>query len=406
MNVFSRRLFVWGGIALVLAVLLVMAFRPQPVVVDLLTVRPGPLQVTVDAEGITEVRDVFTISAPVGGRLQRTPLEVGDAVLRGETVVATIEPSDPAFLDPRAQAESQEELEAAVAARDLAAAELEKAEVEKSFAETELKRARELFASRTVPQRFVDDAERAYRSAAAAVTAAIAALDARKHQVKRARARLITPAAGERNDGDCDCVTLQAPVSGQVLRIFEKSETVVVPGDPLLEIGDPKDLEVVADFLSADAVQVSAGDRALIEGWGGAQPLDARVRRVEPFGFTKISALGIEEQRVNVVFDLVSPPEAWESLGHGYRVIARVVLWEGRDVLTVPVTALFRDGDRWEVFVASDGRARVRTVTPGHRAGLQVEIIDGLGAGEVVVVNPPEHLADGVALQGEVREST
>jgi len=405
MNVISRRIVIWGGIVLALALFLVMAFRPQPVAVDLTAIRLGPMQVTVDAEGVTEVKDVFTISAPLGGVLHRTPLEVGDSVVRGETVVAVIEPSDPAFLDPRAQAESQEELEAAEAARELAAAELDRAEIEKNFAQTELRRARELFARGTVPERFVDEAERAFRSAVAAVAAATASLDAREHQAKRARARLITPAVTHRED-DCACVTLTAPVDGQVLRVFEESETVVTPGAPLLEIGDRAQLEVVADFLSADAVRVASGDRALIEGWGAEHPLEARVRRVEPFGFTKISALGIEEQRVNVVFDLVSPAEEWASLGHGYRVIARVIVWEGASVLTVPVTALFRQDRRWMVFIRVDGEARQREVTPGHRAGLQVEITSGLEPGDVVVVNPPERLTDGVALRGEVREST
>jgi len=401
MNVMSRRFVIWGVLGTVLLLALFAAFRPRPLPVDLLEVQPGPMRVTVDAEGITKVKDVFAVSAPVGGLLHRTPLKVGDRVVRGETVVATIEPSDPAFLDPRAQAESQADVESAEAARDLAAAELERAEIEKDFAETELHRARELFAKGTVPQRFVDEAQRAFRSASAAVTAATASVDARDHQVKRALARLIEPVSDAPHQEDCACFTLSAPVDGRVLRVFEESETVVTPGAPLLEIGDPTLLEVVADFLSEDAVRVEAGRPAVIEGWGGEAPLEASVRRVEPFGFTKLSALGIEEQRVNVVFDLVSPRAQWSSLGHGYRVIAKVVVWEAPTVLSVPVTALFRQGKQWMLFVYNDGDARLRPVTVGHRAGLQVEILTGLESGEVVVLNPPEGLTDGAAVAGE-----
>ena len=401
MTVMSRRFVIWGALGALLLLALFVAFRPRPLPVDLLEVQPGPMRVTVDAEGITKVKDVFTVSAPVGGLLHRTPLKVGDRVEQGETVVAMIEPTDPAFLDPRAQAESQADVEAAEAARDLAGAELEQARVEKEFAETELRRARELFTKGTVPQRFVDDADRAFRSATAAVAAAEAALDARDHQVKRALARLIEPVGDQQHADDASAFTLSAPVDGRVLRVFEESETVVTPGAPLLEIGDPMLLEVVADFLSEDAVRVEQHRPAVIEGWGGEEPLEASIRRVEPFGFTKLSALGIEEQRVNVVFDLVSPRHEWSSLGHGYRVIAKVIIWEAPSVLSVPVTALFRQGEQWMLFVYNDGDARLRPVTVGHRAGLQVEIVSGLESGEVVVLNPPEGLTDGAAVAGE-----
>ncbi|MEZ5558171.1 MAG: HlyD family efflux transporter periplasmic adaptor subunit [Pseudomonadales bacterium] len=408
MNVAGKRLVLWGSVLAALALALVLAFRPQPVLVDIYPVRQQAMTVTVDAEGITRVRDIFTVSAPVGGRLLRTPLEVGDEVFEGETVVATIEPSDSAFLDPRAQAESQQDLEAAEASRDLARADLQRVEAELEFAASEVSRARDLFARGTVAQRFVDEAERSYKTAQAAVAAAEASLDAREHQVARARARLITP-IGSASGGDgapvvpaeCNCFTMRAPVSGRVLRVFEESETVVVPGAPLLELGDPRDLEVVADFLSEDVVQISPGQSAMIDDWGGPEALEAVVRRVEPFGFTKISALGIEEQRVNVVFDIVSPKARWGSLGHGYRVTARVVLWQGDEVLVVPVTSLFRRDGEWSVFVVDeDGKARLRRVTPGHRAALDVEMVDGLASGEVIVANPPGNLNPGDTVAG------
>lgn len=396
----AKRILLWGAIGTVALAVLVFAWRPRPALVDLHTVARGPLEVTVDAEGITQVRDVFTISAPVSGRLLRTPLSVGDPLVMGATVVATLEPSDPGLLDPRTQAESQQELQAAEAALNLAHAERARAEAEQTFASADLERARELFASGSVPRRFVDEAERAARMADAAVAAAVAAVDARRHEVLRARARLLTPAtaAVARSGADCQCVNLAAPADGRVLRIFEKSETVVSAGQPLLEMGDPGSLEVMADFLSADAVRIEAGQTAWLTGWGGEPDLEARVRRVEPFAFTKVSALGIEEQRVNVLFDLVSARERWAALGHGYRVIARVVVYRAEAALTVPVTALFRNGGRWHVFVESAGRAELRAVTPGHWAGLKVEVLDGLSVDERVVTSPPGALASGARI--------
>jgi HlyD family secretion protein len=394
----GKRIVIWGVAAAVLVGLLVYALLPRPVQVDAVTVTPGPFRATLDAEGRTQIRDVFTISAPVGGRMLRNPLEVGDVLIAGETVVATIEPSDPALLDPRAFAESRHELEAAEAERTLAAAELARAEADLEFATSEVDRARELFARGTVPRRFVEEAERAFRSAEAGLGAARAGLAAREHQVLRARARLIVPADVRAADGTCDCVSLTAPVNGRVLRMFEKSETVVTPGAPLLEVGDPELLEVVADFLSADAVRIEPGHRAVISGWGGEGMLDARVRRVEPFGFTKISALGIEEQRVNVILDLTSPSERWASLGHGYRVVVHVVVWEDDAALTVPVTALFRREGDWRVFRVEEGRARERIVVTGHRSGLRVAVEEGLTGGDTILSNPPEAVSDGVRL--------
>jgi HlyD family secretion protein len=394
----AKRLVLWGLIAAVAAAALLFAMRPRPALVDLHTVGLAPLEVTVDAEGMTQVKEVFTISAPVGGRVLRNPLVAGDTLVQGVTVVATLEPSDPALLDPRAVAESQQELQAAEAAHTLARAELDRAEAEQAFASADLGRARELFQAGSVPRRFVDEAERAARMADAAVAAAAAAVDARQHEVLRARARLLTPATAPRGDGECQCVNLTAPVDGRVLRIFEKSESVVSAGTPLLEIGDPGSLEIVADFLSADAVRIRAGQPAWLSGWGGERDLQARVRHVEPFAYTKVSALGIEEQRVNVLFDLVSPPAEWSALGHGYRVIARVVVHYDDQALTVPVTSLFRDDGRWHVFVDSEGRAEPRPVETGHWAGLKVQILDGLRPGEPVVVSPPGSLSAGARI--------
>lgn len=404
MHTVSRRVLLWGVVGAILATALLLLLRPRPALVDLHRVAPGHFQVTIDADGIARVRHVYTVSAPVGGRLLRTDLVTGDTVVQGETVIATLEPSNPALLDPRALAETREALEAAQASRDLATADLERTRADQSFAAMELDRARELFQAGTVPRRFVDEAQRAARSANAAVAAAEAALDARAHDIARIRARLFTPAAGGSAAAACDCVTLTAPISGRVLNVFEPSETVVLPGTPLVQIGDPGRLEIVADFLSSDAVRIEPGQRALIDEWGGAAALDARVRHVEPVGFTKVSALGIEEQRVNVLFDLASPAAQWRTLGHGYRVTARVVVWEARNALTLPVTALFRDGPRWQVFRVEQGAAWPRTVDIGQQADLRVQIVSGLAAGDLVLVNPPAEVGPGSRVTARVRE--
>jgi HlyD family secretion protein len=220
----------------------------------------------------------------------------------------------------------------------------------------------------------------------------------RESEYQVARARLLAPGAARERVADCDCVSVYSPVNGRVLRIVNESEGVVGSGTPLVEVGNPDLLEVVVDLLSADAVRVQAGQRVLIEAWGGDQPLDGVVQRVEPFGFTKVSALGIEEQRVNVVIDISSPRERWERLGHGYRVEPRIVLWESSDVLRVPLSALFRQGELWAVFVERDGRAGLREVEIGQGNGLHAEVRSGLEAGERVVLHPAERVSPGVRL--------
>ncbi len=393
----KRGLF-WAVAAVALAAGLAWSFRPQPVPVDLAAARAGPLVVTVEEEGRTRVRDVFVVSAPVMGRARRTPVEVGDAVRAGETVVAEIEPSDPAFLDQRARAETEAEVATAEAALALARAEVEQAKAELEFAESELARATRLAATATISEQAVDDARRAFRTRRAALTTAQAQVRVAEHSLDRVRSRLTSPASTAARGAACECVVLTSPVSGRVLEVHHESEGVVSPGAPIVSVGDPADLEIVAEMLSTDAVKVRAGMRVIVDGWGGDQPLEGVVERVEPFGFTKISALGIEEQRVNVVVALRGDRERWRALGHGFRVEVRVVIWEGDSVLSVPVTALFRDGDGWALFVAEDGVARRRTVSVGRRSGLAVQITGGLRAGEQVVVSPGDRLADGVAV--------
>lgn len=399
MDAVWRRWIVWGVLGAALAAGLVYAFRPQPIPVDLATVARGPLIVTVDEEGETRVRDVFVLSAPVAGRALRIDAEVGDAVVAEQTVVAEIEPIDPAFLDLRSETQARAALRASEANKTLAEAELVEAEAEFEFAVSELERARRLRKTKTISERDLDDAQRRYKTSRAAVATVKARLQVRIFELQRAQAQLMSPVHTQAAHGACECVPLLAPVNGKILRILHKSEGVVEAGDPLLEIGDPEDLEIVADFLSSDAVRISPHQRVIMEQWGGGEPLSGTVRLVEPFGSTKISALGIEEQRVNVIIDFTSPRPDWQRLGHGYQVEVRVVLWEGTDVRKVPLTALFRHGNDWAVFAEEEGRARLRTVEVGRRTGLEAEVIGGLESGERVVISPSDRITEGVRIR-------
>lgn len=374
------------------------AFWPRAIQVDFAVAERGPLTVTIDDEGETRVKDVYVLSTPVTGRALRIESDVGDQVIAGETIVARIEPIDPTFLDVRTEAQAKAAVQAAEAAKALTEAELEQSQAELTFAKTELKRAQRLIKSKTISQRALDDADRNFKKRKAEVARTEAALKMREFELTQAWALLVSPTETQETRGDCDCVSIPAPVSGRVLRILHKSAGVVTAGDPLVEIGNPGDLEIVVDLLSSDAVKVEAGQRVIIEEWGGAPPLNGAVRRVEPFGFTKISALGIEEQRVNVIIDISDPRDRWSRLGHGYRVETRIVLWNGDDVLKLPLTALFRDGDRWAVFVENAGRAQRRHVTLGRRTKLEAEIEDGIAEGTRVVLHPSDRVTGGTRI--------
>ncbi|NNL65596.1 MAG: HlyD family efflux transporter periplasmic adaptor subunit [Myxococcales bacterium] len=394
----NRRIALWGTLAIGLLAGLVYAFLPRAVPVDLVTAARGPLVVTLDEEGTTRVRDVFVVSAPVAGRARRIGMEVGDVVIAGETEVAEIEPVDPALLDIRSETEAQAAVRAAESARVRAESEVERARAELDFAEAELQRQQGLRDRGASSVRDLDAADREQRTSRAALATARASLQTAIFELDRARARLVSSPADHDDHDECACIPIRAPVSGRVLRVLHKSEGVVHAGEALIEIGDPSELEIVVDLLSADAVKVEVGMTALIEEWGGGETLQGRVRRVEPYGFTKVSALGIEEQRVNVILDLVDSSERWQRLGHGYRVEARIVVWESGDVLKLPLSAPFRDAERWAVFVEEGGRARLRPIERGRHTGLEVEVRSGLEVGERVVRYPSDRVADGVRI--------
>jgi HlyD family secretion protein len=388
-----RAIAILTGLGIV--ALIVWALWPAPVPADLAVIAKGPLEVTVEDEGVTRIREVYTVSAPIGGKLLRTPREVGDDVAAGKTVVATIEPTDPTFLDVRTQRVNAAAVQAAQAAVDLAEAQIKQAKSQLDFARSDLRRAEELSASSTISARALEKAKLDVDSADAAVASAIATMEVRRRELESARARMIQPGEPTARSASC-CIDVRSPIDGRVLKIIAESEQVVQAGAPLLELGDPRDLEIVVDFLSRDAVRIAVGAPAHIEGWGGDTILDARVKRIEPTGFTKVSALGIEEQRVKVILDFTGPATAWQQLGHGYRIIAHVVVWHSDDVLQVPLGALFRAGNNWAVFTVADGRAHRRLVTIGERNLHGARVFDGLKAGEQVILHPSDRIQDGV----------
>ena len=380
----------WAVVLVLVAALLTWAAWPRPLLVDLARIERETLTVNVRDEARTRVRDIYTVSAPVAGRLLRVKSDAGDPVAAGEAI-ASILPSDPAFLDARSQSEARAALASAQAALSFANAEVQRAEAQLEFARTENDRINALFERGTVSQGALDRARLELRTAQAALATARANVRVRSAEVEAARARLIEPGAGEAIDG---VMTINSPVNGRVLRLIQESETVTLPGAPLLEIGDPTDLEVVAELLSSDAVQVREGAPALIEAWGG-EPLRAQVQRVEPFGFLKISALGVEEQRVNVILDFLDPPERWSSLGHGFRVEAAITVWEGEDVATIPTAAMFRTADGWAAFIVSEGRARLTPLQIGPSNGVRAQVLSGVEPGQSVVLYPGERIEDG-----------
>ncbi|HEX6902853.1 MAG TPA: HlyD family efflux transporter periplasmic adaptor subunit [Thermoanaerobaculia bacterium] len=372
-----------------------VSLRPRPVAVETARAVRGPLRVTVDEEGEVRVRHRYVLSAPVAGRLERIGLDQGDAVKAGQ-VVARL---DPAPLDARGREQAEARLAAAQAAKREAAAGVGHERAALAEARRRLARAERLAAEKVIPAEELDSARTAARTAESDLEAAAFRDRAAAHEVESARAALLDSRPGGPAGGKA--VELRSPVAGNVLRICQECEKVVPAGAELVEVGDPRDLEVVVDVLSSDAVKIRPGALMLLDPGEGAEvggggELRARVRVVQPSGFTKVSPLGVEEQRVDVVGDLVDPPG---RLGDRYRVEARIVLWEGRETLKVPAGALFRGPAGWAVFTVEEGRARLRAVKAGHRNPDEAEILAGLEPGAVVVLHPSDAVADGVRVQ-------
>lgn len=383
---------------IVVGAIAVMAMWPETAEVDVAEAVRGPMLVTIDEDGQTRVTERFVVSAPVAGQLQRIRLEPGDHVTEGRTVLARVLPADPPLLDPRTTAEAGAAAAAARAAVGQAAAERDRAAATLAQARTDLAQQRALFQGGAVARDDVEAAETALRTAESAFEAAEFAVARARGELQAANARLQRPGSAAR------AVEITAPVSGVVLKRLRESEAVVAAGEPLLEIGTAGHLEIVADLLSTDATRVSPGDRVLVEQWGGGTALEATVRRVEPSGFTKVSALGVEEQRVNVIIDFVDAAGAAGVLGDGFRVEARIVVWQDDNALKVPVGTLFRRGDDWAVFVVEDGRARLRRVDVGERNNEEAQIIGGIHAGQTVILHPPDTLTEGTRVRALARQ--
>jgi HlyD family secretion protein len=383
------------GIAAVCAAF-IWALWPKPVPVEVAQIRRGSLLVTVEDEGKTRIKDVYTVSAPITGKVVRLSLDAGDRVKKDATTVAIIEPMAPAFLDVRTQRELEAHVEAAKASVALAEAETNQAAAELEFAQSELTRARALMRSKTISERTLERARIDVETRQASLARAKANLEVRKRELESAQARLIAPEEAWKGEVPAGCcVTVKAPVSGRVLRVLQESERVIVAGTPLIEIGNPDNLELIVDLLSADAVKVAEGATAEIEGWGGT-PLSAKVTRIEPAGFTKVSALGIEEQRVRTILKLQDPSDDAIRLGHEYRVFVRIGVYEAASVLKVPISALFRRGERWAVYVVENGRTNVTSIEIGHRNAAFAEVLGGLQEGVFVIVHPSDRVRENI----------
>lgn len=391
-----RRWLVWIAVLAAVVLLVAYGFRPQPVLVETAEVWRGSMRVTVEEEGKARVTDRYVVSAPVAGFARRVDLEVGDAVRTGQVLVV-LDPPRPAVLDPRSRAEARAGVSAAEAALNAARQRLKAAAADAAYWEGQAARMRELVQSGDVSKESYDRAVTEARRAEAAHRSAGEAVEQAQAELASARAALEISPAGPAN-APAEQVRVRAPAGGRVLKLIRKSEGVVTPGEPLLEIGNARSLEVEVEVLSEDAVRIRTGTRVLFERWGGEQPLEGRVRRVEPVAFTKISALGVEEQRVLVIVDITSPPEQWSRLGAGYRLEAGFVLWESPDVLQIPASALFRYQDGWAVFTMEDGVARRKVVEVGQRTGVTAQVLSGLAGGEKVIEHPDTSIEDGKAV--------
>jgi HlyD family secretion protein len=381
-NRHTRRWLPYAG-AVVLVALITAGLWPRPIPVETARVAVGTLRATVNEEGKTRIKQRYVVSAPVAGQLRRIPFKAGAEVQAGETVVAVIDPLSSTLLDARTRT-------AAEARRDTAVANLEKARAGQHFAASELRRQEKLYAEKMISVQELETGQLREASAAKEQAAAESAL-------RQAEAEL-AEFAGNASAGTntvLDPVQVKAPANGRVLRVFEENARSVAAGTPVMEIGDPADLEVVVEVLSRDGAMIPPGTPVELEQWGGGEPLRAKVRLVEPAAFTKVSALGVEEQRVNVVADLLTPPDQRRNVGDAFRVEARIIVWEARDTLKAPVGALFRKGEQWAAFVVTDGRARLRMVKAGRSSGTETQVLEGLKQGEELILYPGSRVRDG-----------
>ena len=397
---------IWIAMGLSAVVAIAMAFRPQPIIVDTAMISRGALRVTVDDDGITRVRERYTVSAPVQGRLVRTPLDPGAVVEKGETMVAVFAPVPPTLLDARSLEQARANLKRAEAAIEEASARQKQAMANLTFTQSERARIENLVEQEIRKPEDLDRVMRDEQFAAEALRATEFAVQMARfgRDLAKASSLQITDLSEQNRQRENLTVEprydfeLHSPVTGRVLRVFEESSRALIPGTPIFELGDLRTLEIVADYLSQDAVKVQPGMPVFVTGWGG-EDLRGRVRLVEPSGFTKISALGVEEQRVNIVIDPDGDSDRWATIGDRFRVELRIELWTADEVVTVPTGAIFKSEGSEAVFIVVDGIAQIRPVSIGRRTGLQAQILSGLSVGGTVILYPSDLIEDGTRVQ-------
>lgn len=396
----QSRFWIFSLAGIALAMSLAYAFWPRAILVDIGSVQRGAMQLSIDEEAKTRVRDTYVVSAPITGRILRVDVEAGDEVIGGKTVVVNMLPVNSTILDTRSRETARSVISRAKASLRMAKAELNRAMTNKELADKELARSRKLHKEGTLSLAGLERIEQNWNSANAALASAKAAVSLNEADVATAQAQLISfsesPTPGAPQTKGEARVEILAPVSGKVLRVMQRSETTLSAGSPILEIGDTsKDLEIIAELLSRDAVKVEPGMPVIVEKWGGATALHGVVVRVEPWGFTKFSALGVEEQRVNVIIRFNDPISQRINLGHGFRVELRIVVWQADDAIWLPASAMFRTQHNWAVFTVENGRARQKLLSVGHNNGLQAEVLDGLDVGEHVILYPGPSVQNG-----------
>jgi HlyD family secretion protein len=395
MNGALRRRILIISIVLIVVVLLIYGFLPKTQVVDIVSVKRGPLQITIEEEGRTRLKDRFTISAPTSGYMRRVKSKVGDAVKKGQ-IVAVLEPLPSQALDPRSRATAQASVSSAEASLGAAIERERVASADASYLEQRKERLKTLYDKGSIAKDQFDQINSEAQKAQALQLSAAAEINVAKSELERAKITLRNFAAVK---AEGNAVEVISPLSGTVFRVYRESEGAVNIGEPLMDIGNAKNLEVRVEVLSSDAVKIKEGTRVLFKRWGNDEPLTGQVRLVEPAGFTKISSLGVEEQRVLVIADITSPPDQWNILGDGFRMEAHFIIWEGENVLQIPASALFRLGKDWAVFVAETGKAHKRVVQIGQRNAMAAEILSGLKENEKVLAYPDDSISEGTKIK-------
>ena len=397
----SLKSLIWILILVALGIAGVLAFLPQPIEVETATVRQGTLVVTVEEDGKTRIREKYVVSAPVAGRLTRIELNEGDEVIGDESLIAVIQPAPPAMLDARAKAQADARVLGAQAAMQRAEVNLETSQVNHDLSKIRLDRSKRLLESNSISTDEYDEDKADFLASQHAIESAKFGVDIARFELEMAEAA----AAQLEPESAAVPFEIKAPIAGKVLRVFQESASVVAVGTPLLELGDPQNLEMEIDVLSTDAVRIGSGARVEVLHWGGDHILQGSVRIVEPAAFTKVSSLGVEEQRVNVIADFDESLGQLAALGDGFRIEARITVAVLPDVLMIPNSALFRHRRQWHVFVVENDQASLRAVETGQQNQSHTAITAGLNAGDVVVVYPGDELSTGATVRPLPREA-